>query len=314
MIYVGTEVHFRLRGDTVGYLAELVQGHMISRLEGALLFAVHGSRTEVQKSDLISFSTLEPLSKCNAGTKEHEHTNQVRGCSCSLSSASGTVWRWPEDDCDDVLPPEAGRRIIRGLAYKSGITKMSNEAFVLAEAELLHTIGILLVDAYESSAEMTNTASYLGADETLVYDHSPTVSIDMFKVPPPPFCLADDNDEEDGEGLLKELIHTIVPGHIRAAAERRDIVPYHVYGVTWIASTGFTVEEEKEIEESYYYDAYSDDSSDIEYHEMGEDNILQSRDYYESDSDYCNYDDNDSYSSGEDSDSPMIWTGKNLRT
>ena len=81
----------------------------------------------------------------------------------------------------------------------------------------------------------------------------------------------------------------IVPGQIRAAAERRNIVPYEVHGDTWVASSGFTAEEEKEIEESYYYKAYCDDSSDMEQHKKDED----IGDFYENDSDYC-CDDNDS--------------------
>jgi len=214
IIYLGPPHCFRLRGDTVGYLAELLQDRMIRRMEEAFLFAIHGYRLEVQKDDLMIsalerghrssyyFSGQEPLPKCNVGMKEHEIANSVLGCSCSLPSSSGTVWRWPNNDCHDVPPPEAGRQIIRRLAYRAGVRDMSNEAFILAEAELLHTMGLLLVDAYESSVEMANSASYLDVDETLVY-RIPTYSVDMFKVPPPPLCSAADVDGEDGD-LLKE--------------------------------------------------------------------------------------------------------------
>ena len=80
--------------------------------------------------------------------------------------------------------------------------------------------------------------------------------------------------------------YTIVPGQIQAAAEQRNIIPCNVYGDTWVASAGFTVEEEKEIEESYYY---KDDSSDNEHNtENDEDDSLHSEDCYEDDTDYGN--------------------------
>ena len=203
-----------------------------------------------------------------------------------------------------MLPPEAGRRTICRLAYRASVRDMSNEAFILAEAELLHTMGLLLVDAYESSVEMAKSVSYLGADETLVY-RVPTDSVDMFKVPPPPLYSVADEDDED-EDLLKEPTYTIVPGQIRTSAERRNTSPRDVYGDTWVAIPGFTAEEEKEIEGSYYYEAYCDDSSDIEHDKKDE----NTEDCYAWDSDYC-CDDVDSCSSGDEdldcSDDNMDW-------
>jgi histone H3/H4 len=48
MIYLESKIHFRLRGDTVEYLAELLQGWLIKRLEDAVLFAIHGYKGGVQ--------------------------------------------------------------------------------------------------------------------------------------------------------------------------------------------------------------------------------------------------------------------------
>ncbi|KAL9187127.1 hypothetical protein ACHAXT_010847 [Thalassiosira profunda] len=59
------------------------------------------------------------------------------------------------------------------------------------------------------------------------------------------------------EWLKTELLYTIVPGQIRAAAEKREIAPSVVYGDTWIPSPGFTVDEERGIEESYYYQPFA---------------------------------------------------------
>ena len=116
---------------------------------------------------------------------------------------------------------------------------MSNEAFMLAESELLHALGVLLVCSYESSVEIAKTTQLLSAEDELTYEapHSP---VDMFSSPPPPF-------------QKEQLVYTIVPGQIRAAAEERDITPSHVYGIEWVASLGFTKDEEMDIEWSYYY-------------------------------------------------------------
>jgi len=52
---------------------------------------------------------------------------------------------------EDIIPSEIRRKIIRMIAYQAGITKMTGEAFAVAEIKLLHTMGVLLVTAYESS-------------------------------------------------------------------------------------------------------------------------------------------------------------------
>ena len=269
---------FRLRGDTVSYLAELIQGYMIQFLQKALCSAVHCGRAEVQKDDIAlvtkefhsfesCYSSQQQL-KCDI-SEEHHGNIAALDCSCSIPSKSGIVWRWPADDCHDVLPPEAGRRIIRMLSYMAGINKMSSDAFVLAEAELLHTMGVLLADAYESSIEQAKSAYFLDADETVVYrmamsNEPPPMSsncIDMFKVPPPPLIAArgDTMETEDFNDTMldtpKGITHTIVPGQLVVAAERRGITPNNVYGDGWVASKGLSEEEEREIEASYYYNS-----------------------------------------------------------
>jgi hypothetical protein len=295
MNHIGPEAHFRLRGDAIGYICELLQGFMVSRLDMAMYLAIHkigftpsdyavarGNSTKctVQRDDIALafqkdmfspfFCGHSPLNstRCNVAKGNHGKGLADDCCSCSLPSSSGIVWRWPLDDCRGVLPPEAGRRIIRGLAYQSGILQMSNEAFILAEAELLHMLGVLLVCAYESSVEMAKTTQLLGEEDEIAYNE-PTDSLDMFKFPPPPF-------------QNEHLVYTIVPGQIRTAAEERDITPSNVYGDVWVSSSGFTKEEEDEIERSYYYQSIS--SSDNEEEEDDDDD-----EYSDSDSDILNW-------------------------
>jgi len=293
MNYLGPEAHFRLRGDTIGYICELLQGYMIERFQMTMFLVRHrlgygffdldrirsirleedpspnatgnGDRCTVQRDDIklvFQKDTFSPFfcghspqrpRRCDVATGDHGQGSDLV-CSCFLPSSSGIIWKWPDDNCHDVLPPEAGRRIIRRLAYQAGIVKMSNEAFMLAEAEMLHALGILLVGAYESSVEMSKTAQFLDKEKEVSYNE-PTLSIDIFKTPPPPF-----QDEQ--------LIYTIVPGQIRAVAEERDITPSNVYGDVWVASSGFTKEEEEEIEQSYYYKDNKSSNEDDESEEV----------------------------------------------
>ena len=141
------------------------------------------------------------------------------------------------------------------------------DLFLLAEEDLLHTMGVLLVDTIESSIEMGESAYYLDDDDSLVYNGVKNGPLDMFETPPPPFCVSA-GEEEEIAAVATECIYTVVPGLIRASAERRNILPRHVYGDTWVPSSGFTSGEEKMIEESYYYDSPYEGSSDDEYDDI----------------------------------------------
>jgi len=236
MNHFGAAVSFRLRGDTVDHLFELVQGYIVRRLEDALFMAVHGGRTEVQEQDFTLIPSRENQSKCNVVANYHGVEGLSFFCSCGIVSFSNTVWRWPANNCRDLLPPDAGRKIIRRLAYRAGIVRLTGAAFEIAEAELLHTLGILLVEAYESSVEMSKSARFLGPKQALPYKMGMVAipgSIDMFHVPPPPLTQPLDDKETDQEDE-NPPVYTIVPGQIIAAAQRRNIEPHSVYaGWNW---------------------------------------------------------------------------------
>jgi hypothetical protein len=237
---------------------------MVKRLEDALLMAVHCYRTEVQGKDFVTLlpSLVNKESKCDVVSNYHGHGVEGRSflCTCSLPSSSGTVWRWPENDCRDVLPPDVGRRMIRRLAYKAGIVRLTGDAFEVAEVELLHTLGVLLVEAYESSVATSKSARFLGPKEALPYRTRPG-SIDMFHVPPPPLTESLTPNDKDGGPDSMNLVYTIVPGQISAAAQRRNIGPHDVYGIVshdaygaWMSSRNSPArDEEIVIEKGYYY-------------------------------------------------------------
>jgi hypothetical protein len=153
---------------------------------------------------------------------------------------------------------------------------MRSDAFALVEAELLHTLGVLVVSAYEQSYEATRKATYL----------SPTDTIDMFQVSPPPrFIAGTDCLGDDPFTVPSRRIHTIVPGQIKDTARERNIVPFIVYGSGWATSSGLTEEEEKAVEESYYFQSFVSVSEIFETESQG---------------DEMNEDDSDSHSSFSD--------------
>ena len=214
-------------------------------------------------------------------TNHHGNRASHLGCSCYINNSSDIVWQWPLDNCHDALPPESGRKIIRRLAYRAGIREISNEAFILAEAELLHTLGLLLVDAYESSIELAKDVSYLDEDREITYNQ-PSGLFDIFKKPPPPFWKVDKE---------YDYIYTIVPGQIMTAAKQRGIGPYVVFGNIWVPTSGFSLKKEMEIECSYYYK--SRQYNDVEDDEQAEMNIGDDRKNVESEAAVApnNYDD-----------------------
>ena len=268
----------RLRGDAVGYLAELLQGFAIKRLEAAVLLAIHSGcitdlvafteadlpftvETErfvcVDKSDILKLDKIRPFSffdpspypRCSVGVKEH-HSTSPNSCTCFCRSTDNQ-WCWPDDDClvDDVMPAEARRKIVRRIAYRAGVVRLSSKAFDLVAAEIFHLLGVLLVDAYEESRTM-DYAPILQNEVSggaLRYN-IPGNGIDTFTIPPPPVSTGDNPNDS-------ECSYTIVPGQIKAAASKRlkgQEVNGTIYGDLWIAGSGFTVEQEKEEEMSYY--------------------------------------------------------------
>eukprot|EP00985_Skeletonema_marinoi_P026251 scaffold20215_cov191-Skeletonema_marinoi.AAC.3 len=226
--------------------------------------AIHCQRTEVQRQDFFILPSQEVHSKCNVGNNYHGRSGLSFICSCSLPSKSGTIWRWPENDCRDVLPLDTGRRIIRRLAYRAGILQLTSPVFEVAEAELLHTLGVLLVEAYESSVELSKNARFLDPDDegllssdgshSLPYGVLPN-SMDMFYVPPPPLSVIE-HDKESFSNHVKH-VYTLVPGQICAAAERRNIRPNKIYG-------GWTSTESDAKEMDFELGLYFKDRSDGE--------------------------------------------------
>jgi len=53
MHFSGSEIHFRLRGDSLGYLIEFVQDYMVRMLEDSYLCSIHAGRLVLNAEDII---------------------------------------------------------------------------------------------------------------------------------------------------------------------------------------------------------------------------------------------------------------------
>jgi hypothetical protein len=153
------------------------------------------------------------------------------------------------------LSKQAGDYIFRGqnsLHRVSEITNGTRINLILTYNTEVHCEVVGIGDPHVNydgkrprlSYETVVSVYHSGNSEEEISYNEPTISIDMFRTPPPSF------PGDDG----KTPTYTIVPGQIEAAAEHFNITPNRVYGCTWIASSGFTKEEEVDIEESYYYE------------------------------------------------------------
>ena len=249
MHFSGNEVHFRLRGDSLGYLTEFVQDYMVRMLGDSLLFSCHGGRKVLNAEDIIRRFNIFPHSIL---LKEFTSSDPL-----ILEPKSGTIWRWPEGSLCGVLPSEAGRRIVRGLAFRAGVCEMNDDALLLAEEAMLRLMGMIVVDALEASIENSLT-HFLKESEEYVYDSvvDDEFTVDAYCIPPPPI-YADDEEKP---------LYTVVPGLLRNAVRSRNIG--HLYGHPWVECECDTQkddwfrsdacalpEDEWELEASYYYES-----------------------------------------------------------
>ena len=119
-----------LRGDTIRYLTEIIQGHIITRLEKAHRIAIDKLRPgdgypQITSSDLRLLDALDhDLTHCSIAQGHH---------ACRTVKCSHTDWMWPLDNCrsdEEILSSKERGKLVRALAYRAGVVKMSGEAFV----------------------------------------------------------------------------------------------------------------------------------------------------------------------------------------
>ena len=266
-----------LRGDSIAYLTEVVEQHMISRLTSAMRAAMFRSNPkeshpypilcehDINFVDSIRSFDSGSFHSCNIFSGRH---------SCRRESFSNLqkVWEWPEDNCleDEILGAEQRQRMVRAIASRSGIVKLTGGAFDCIAAEILHAMAIIVVHAFEASKSLwchnenigayfddhVNGFFYHDIDDNIDEedDHSNDYEVDFSNQPPPPV-----NFDEEGKQLC-----VIIPRQIKDAAVRIGMKPL-LDDHGWEAGEGRSRDEEEEEARLMYHESSSeDDSSDEE--------------------------------------------------
>jgi len=287
-----------LRGDSVAYLTEVVEQHMVSRLNSAMRAALFRSNPpsshpypmicphDILFVDTIRVSDDGAFNLCVVGNEVH-----IRSCSRLCAGNSPRMWKWHNGDCtgEDIIGAQQMQRMVRAIASRAGIVKLTGGAFDCIAAEILHFMAIIVVDAFEASKSLwrhhDDMGVYItvddnegihfavaGIDDTInVEDDRSSDSscsgqsreVDYSNLPPPPSETLD----EAGEQLC-----VIIPRQIKDAAVRIGMKPL-LDSRSWEAGEGRSMEEEIE-EARLMYASSSDSDSDEESDEDDpEDNI-----------------------------------------
>jgi len=213
---VNTDKKFVVRGDTFGLLAEIVQSFVVSKLSKSNDTAVHAAwkhKTSeypwVTKPDLdfVRFITEFPV----AELRPHD-SNAPRSRPFPLKEF---------DLVRELVPEETRKKIVRKLAYRARVVRLSDEAFSSVWDDI---VSLLYLFLYTSIEIIMDLESFDGVPDD--------EEVDMFRQVPPERVLEDGRTE-----------YTLIPGFVHDEAMLFGLP--HVHGDTWVAADGDRVEEEK---------------------------------------------------------------------
>mmetsp|Transcript_1740 Transcript_1740/g.3703 ORF Transcript_1740/g.3703 Transcript_1740/m.3703 type:complete len:529 (+) Transcript_1740:73-1659(+) len=271
-----------LRGDSIAYLTEVVEQHMVHRLNNAWFAARFRSmpasshpypmlcERDVLFVDSIRASNCDSFDSCVICRQPQSHC-----CSRLSFCDSPKIWNWPDDNClgEDILGAEQRQYMVRAIASRAGIIKLTSAVFDSIVEEILHYMAIIVIDAFEASKSLwcpCANVGTLGLDnlvavgESVVIDdemigeedydaasaHSYLESDYITNHPPPPGTL-----DEEGRHVC-----VIVPRQIKDAAVRIGMKPL-LDSQSWEVSEGRTKKEEVNEAIALYGLSLDDDSS-----------------------------------------------------
>ena len=119
-----------LRGDSIAYLTEVIQNHYISRLMKAqtmkIGFTLKGGRGSYPEINSDVLQLLEAL--LQSPDCVFIHCSFAQGTHKCITKAFG--WEWHDvHDSEDILSTDQRVKMVRALAYRAGVFKMTGEAF-----------------------------------------------------------------------------------------------------------------------------------------------------------------------------------------
>jgi hypothetical protein len=278
----GPHAYF-LRGDTLAVIVEAVQFYMTEQLDRANTVCIHRMREndeypemsfdDYRLAEMLLLGVQMPYLSTNFGTYclERDWRNN------SIDWRNNSIDDFP--DAMTLLGRSARDKIIRNLAFRAGVVKMTSIVYDLAWQSLVQLIVVLVAPACIELVERSDFES--GRKRSLD-------TTDMRMVPPP-------NPVQAG-GIV---LHTPVPRQIQDAASRLGIG--RVYGDYWLVCEGSTQEEEIAAAEAQYI-VNLDEKGSAEESEPTDDDESQ---YEESDVDFSEHEDDDCpdmYSSSDEKD------------
>ena len=300
-----------LRGDSIAYLTEVVEQHMVHRLNNvwtATLF--RSSPKESHPYPMLCENDIEFVDSLRSADFGVFHSCRIcsdRHCCTRLSfNDYPKIWEWPEDNCleEDILGADQRQRMVRAIASRAGIVKLTGGAFDCIAAEILHFMATIVIDAFEGSksqwcpgANVGNWRDLEGVvttalindeiigeekcdDEIIGEEKIDNVSDQSYlqydyitNHPPPPPEL-----DEDGRHVC-----VIISRQIKDAAVRMGMKPL-LDSQSWEVSEGRTKKEEVNEALSMYGLSPLDDDSSSEVGSDGE-SVWQPNSADEADSD-----------------------------
>jgi hypothetical protein len=255
-----------LRGDAIEYLVEVIQGYMIARLQKVNLLVIEGlspgdGYPEVREKDLRLFDGMtltddnSAWARCSIAHNKHTCKRIFRvkvpinaAAAINAGSVSGVDWTWPDHNCasEEILGAEERRKMVRALAYRAGIVKMSGSVFSIVATEVLHHMAVIVSYAYETSRS-----------DSPVADQSDDIHL--------------------GKGIQRGLNYyanfhppgqtelVVIPRQIRDAAVMIGMKPllgFGLFGAEWAASNDDERHDEVENAEDQYYPEEEIESED----------------------------------------------------
>ena len=296
-----------VRGDSIQYLADAVQDHIITKLDGINAVVIQNMSTcdmypEIQKRDLENRSPWTP--------GHFQHCSVVNGYhSCfRYYGESGNSSAWQDSFCfnnEQIINAEDMQRVARVLAYRAGVVKITGEALSVVAVEVIHHLTTLTFAAFEACKEEASIAlagedldsgedSDSDDEDEGILARKLWYSNNYFANHCPPF-------QTDADGKVKCVI---IPRQIKEAAMRNGMKPpigQGLFGNEWAPSEYKTIEEYHERTEEEVQEAIAQYELDDNYYAGENNNDFDEGSFDGSDLDEDLYDEPDEeFSDGDD--------------
>eukprot|EP00986_Skeletonema_menzelii_P021385 scaffold34354_cov148-Skeletonema_menzelii.AAC.1 len=296
-----------LRGDSIAYLTEVVEQHMVYRLNNAWTAALFRSNpkkihpyptlcgNDIMFVDSIRSSDFGTFHSCTICSGSGRHS-----CSRLSFDVSPKIWQWPDDNCleEDIIGSKQRQHMVLAITSRAGIVKLNGALFDSIAAEILHFMATIVIDAFEVSKSLWFPSINIGVsrdlsggvtmaliDDEIIGEERRAMRVlgkrekqsylesDYIANHPPPLKL-----DEDGKHVC-----VIIPRQIKDAAVRIGMKPL-LDSQSWEVSEGQTKKEEVNEALSLYGLFSLDDDSSSEVGSDGE-SVWQPSSADEADSD-----------------------------